>query len=685
MSDQVKTTDAVKEGNQRANNRLEKASDAPAIRNASKDQVDNAAAQNPIKTKGMTEVAYKDGYVDVPDKRSMELEALDEKGNKVTIDKNSTKRQKDICLDPHPTRLMPAMTEEIEARIKARMEGDKPASKNGNGKEAIADTGTLKAIAGDAGLPQEKRLLAEQYQQMRAASKAHGHGTEVIDRTATEVLGPELKALKARDPQEIYGEYIASNPADDPYAASDSLPVIKAADKPMLQGHVSEPEITNTPEGWLTVAQKIAQLPMDKQLEVIGSGLMAGIEQYQHDERERAWGQLIGTVQGTGEVLQGLAKIADFGAACILGDNERAGKMGEEFGAAIGQTIVGGVRLFQAADQYLYNIGYTGDYAKPFRDVVAAGQKLDEQWSQFPPREQERIKAKLITELLAGGAIGAGGAGTIQKASKFTEILDAVAVEAKALHAAAKPGIKKAVQAVNNAVDELMQPVGDTGMGVKMPIPKDPLKDETKMLMSKADDTDIGPKRPEGGRPREPVPEKFRASPEFVASVKHVLARLSEGEREFLAKHDVAIKPIRQISDKYPKKGNLGACYDPSENTIYVGEKVLRYGEVVPNYDLDFGFRHEFGHAYNAKFDSLGHYVSELPEFRTALKQDIKGISAEKLEELQLDFSTLEELRDEVFADMYAHATGLQSSNPRSVQMKELFPNCLKYAKTRLL
>lgn len=132
---------------------------------------------------------------------------------------------------------------------------------------------------------------------------------------------------------------------------------------PQMKAHseAGKLKLTNTPEGWLNAAQRISQLPIEKQIEILGSGLMAGIEQYQHDEREKSWGRIIGTVQGTGEVLQGLAKIADFGAACILGDNERAGSMGEEFGAAIGQTIVGGVRLFQAADHYLYNIGYTGD------------------------------------------------------------------------------------------------------------------------------------------------------------------------------------------------------------------------------------------------------------------------------------------------------------------------------------
>jgi hypothetical protein len=45
------------------------------------------------------------------------------------------------------------------------------------------------------------------------------------------------------------------------------------------------------------------------------------------------------------------------------------------------------------------------------------------------------------------------------------------------------PSLPETLQ--HNAVDELVQSlVGDTGIGVRMPIPKDPFKNETNMLMS---------------------------------------------------------------------------------------------------------------------------------------------------------------------------------------------------------
>lgn len=111
------------------------------------------------------------------------------------------------------------------------------------------------------------------------------------------------------------------------------------------------------------------------------------------------------------------------------------------------------------------------------------------------------------------------------------------------------------MKAINNAVDELVQPVGDTGIGAKMPIPKRPMKDETKMLMSKADDLDDGrPRRPdESGMQREPITDKFPPSKRFVAELQQVLEGLSDGERNFLANNEVTIKPIRRVADKFPE------------------------------------------------------------------------------------------------------------------------------------
>lgn len=265
----------------------------------------------------------------------------------------------------------------------------------------------------------------------------------------------------------------------------------------------------------LSVTQRIAALPLQQQFEVIGTGLMAGMQQYSNDERQRNFGRVIGTVEGTGQVLQNLAKVADFGAALILGDNERAGKAGAEFGTAVGETIVGGVRLFQTADKYLFDIGFSGDYSKPFKDVVSLGQTLNEQWAQKSPFEQERVKAKLITELIGDGAIGGAGVSAIRKAGKFTEILDTVATETKELYAVSKHATKRAVNAIGSAVDDLVAPMGDTGYGgMRMPIPKSNIQEDTTLAMKRLEGQSDSKTIKARGHEMEPdrAPKAFSAS-----------------------------------------------------------------------------------------------------------------------------------------------------------------------------
>ncbi len=211
------------------------------------------------------------------------------------------------------------------------------------------------------------------------------------------------------------------------------------ASRTKLEGQVRHDQpLENTVDGWLQAGLRISELPIDKQLQVVGSGLMAGYQQYQTDEGERTWGRIIGTTEGLGAVAVNLATIAEFTCDCIAGNKERAAERGGKFGEAVGQTLVSGVKLFQDADAYLFKVGFDGDYGRPFKDLAHLGMALNDRWSQLPPREQERIKYKLITEMAADGLIGAGGAKAIGKAKVFTEVLDAIAIEAKAAGGAVK-------------------------------------------------------------------------------------------------------------------------------------------------------------------------------------------------------------------------------------------------------
>lgn len=252
----------------------------------------------------------------------------------------------------------------------------------------------------------------------------------------------------------------------------------------MLKGEALYFAQKNSPDGWLDAGRRIAQLPLDKQIQVLSVGLIAGLEQNEIEQRERDLGSIIGTVQGIGNVAVDLAKIADFAAYCLIGDDERAGEMAEVFGKSIGETIVSGVRLFQAAQQYSYDVGYSGDYSKPLKDLVVVGQILDDRWNSLSPLEQEKLKYEIGSQMATEGLIGAAGLQAVGNAKSVTEVLDLVARQANTMGTKIGGVPKKLVGTISNGIREILLPVGDTGMGVKMPIPKN----ETAMFMSDAED-----------------------------------------------------------------------------------------------------------------------------------------------------------------------------------------------------
>ena len=264
-----------------------------------------------------------------------------------------------------------------------------------------------------------------------------------------------------KSPDELIVEAKFTYNADDQGHGSDSLPAITGDSSKQLEGHITKVgHIENNPLGWLKAAQKIAQLPFDKQLQVIGAGLSSGVNEYNYQYRERSIGALIGTVQGVGTLATNLGKVADFSAYLLLNDHERAGQMGAEFGEALGTSIVGGVRLFEGAHHYLNDVGkagYEGDYTKVFRDIDNLGKHLDKAWSELPPREQSRIISKLGTELAGDGLIGLGAAKAAGKLpGQFTKILDTISNDAQKLHRAGKNITEKSVRAIDEAVEPLV-------------------------------------------------------------------------------------------------------------------------------------------------------------------------------------------------------------------------------------
>ncbi|MBZ0186894.1 MAG: hypothetical protein K8F91_11665 [Candidatus Obscuribacterales bacterium] len=301
---------------------------------------------------------------------------------------------------------------------------------------------------------------------------------------------------------------------------------------------------------------------------------------------------------------------------------ERAQETAGTAGDYIGKALVAGIRLWAAGTEYAFDVQQGGDYRQPFQDL---GNTINSWYDTLTPGDQMHVMASISADFGIGAA--AGQLRQLAKPGAFVQFLEetaqAVPKNSEAQERATET-IKKLIQSITKN-DEL---VTLEGVRIKTSHIDRPTanKPDTDMLMSKADDLEgLGQKHPEKRTKGDHVPENYSPPKWFAGELTKLIERLSPGEQTFISDHHIKIKPIQLVRDKFPVKGNLGACYDPSENTIYVAEKVLKLGKPVANYDLEFAFRHEFGHAYNAKTHQFGDYVSETPDFRTAFKQDIKA------------------------------------------------------------
>jgi hypothetical protein len=354
-------------------------------------------------------------------------------------------------------------------------------------------------------------------------------------------------------------------------------------------------EFSNTPEGWLNVGHRISQLSLKDQITVIGAGLTTGLEKIAEDEKQRFFGSLIGSVQGVGHVAENLAKVADFGAALILNDKAKAGRLADEFGTSVGQTIVSGVQLFQMTERYLGEVGESGDYSKPFKDMLAVGIVLNEEWSKKTPFEQERIKSELIAELLTDGLIGSHGAGAIKKCSKFTEILnvigkysdecgeitnvlqkggkiahltDSILGHAEKINEKLGPQLDRAVGAIQKAINELI-PLGDTGTGFKMPIPRDGVRISDKIAEKLEDySMKMSPFYKEGSK----KPISIKKAAEIAGVSKKDVLHLTERE---LAEVGLEYVPEQYREMFFEANKNLGRIRDQVQVHHKIPQTVL--------------------------------------------------------------------------------------------------------------
>lgn len=251
----------------------------------------------------------------------------------------------------------------------------------------------------------------------------------------------------------------------------------KAASRPtdgqplLLKGGVQQTEITEQ-----ALLRRVAELPPDKQLQVLAAGVQAFNQELDHQKAQI----LIGTVAGLGDGLvsltsavEGMGKavcdVAQFSNEVMLNDPACLDKA-EQAGQAIGKLLVGGVRIWQVSDNYLQSVGAAGaggDYCKAFRDIAWLGDRLNQRWQEMSPEDKARLTSKLATENLGILASGLG----INKLAKSMDVagaLEELGTTASELGAGARDKTGKFIAGM---VDQLApRPLAATPEGFMVPV-----------------------------------------------------------------------------------------------------------------------------------------------------------------------------------------------------------------------
>lgn len=359
----------------------------------------------------------------------------------------------------------------------------------------------------------------------------------------------------------------------------------------------------------------------------------------------------------------------------LMFNPERAQQTSASAGDYIGKALIAGVRLWNTGSEYASDVQQKGDLRRPFEDL---GNTINKWYDSLTPGDQVGI----IARISAGFGIGAAASQftRLAKPGAFVQFLEdaaqAVPKDTKTQKHAAET-IKKLIESITQS-DELVTP---NGIRIKIDRIDRTIADkpDTRMLMSKADDLDdLSPRPQEKGLTGDHVPDNYIPRKWFTAEFNQVLERLSPGEKAFIAKHDIEIKPLRRISDKFPNSEHRAACFDPTEKTIYVAEEVRSLGKWTANDDVAFALKHEMGHAVNAKAHPFGEWISDTKDFIGAFNRDYSKLSPAFKNDLRLP-KDIRLARDEVFSDLWAHSTEAQSNNPYSRLLKQNFPNVLRF------
>lgn len=476
---------------------------------------------------------------------SITIEAVDETGKKFTVaSRVSGGTERDFLAKGEKgegARGAPVERGQKEGEAKELVREDLTASARelGEKPQERFQTRELKAIQADKSLPAEKRVLAEQLQQMRSMAKEANQPTDEIDRFATEAFKDDIRKMRGSDADEAgtfqaisdmnrgkgseLTESAVPSEAASPQVQSqsqarhldeDGRPIVDhqaeqldkktfslgltyeegtppPAESPGDKGTDKVTEVANRPaasadaphnKGIGEVMSELGSLPLDKQIQIVGMGIQVFQESLHKQQVDIAKGVGEGVKEGfeaiyddAANLVKGVGQAWQFGED-VMTNNPRALETSAKAGEAIGKTLVGGVRLFQMSHDYLYDIGYTGDYSKPFKDISNLAQELDRRWNEMTPAEQARMTAKFSTQFLGEMAIPMG-ASKIAKSEKITTALEEIALKAKAMGGKATGKVAEGIADVVDGLTDMVTPTEELATAGGPPLGRRKLSD----------------------------------------------------------------------------------------------------------------------------------------------------------------------------------------------------------------
>lgn len=430
-------------------------------------------------------------------------------------------------------------------------------------------------------------------------------------------------------------------------------------------------------------------------------------QQYLHGLQEK----LIGIAEGLNEAKEETKKIAviAFHAAVNAGghaldemakDPTAADKALRHAADVIGAAIAdnGSAALdAMARDPHAFDTFMQRALSNAEHGLDQAGQKIREasdSYSNMSQKEQGRQIGKVMFVLinpegsleapaLASQATQRAANAIEQNAARISEALSKLRNESPQLASRAEEWAEQRLPGLRSQMEEAAgSPSGGTklrdGEIRRSELPKEPA--EPGMDRTKS--------------PLETVPE---VTPEWRAAVETEIAKLEPWEKEIVDKL-YERGGVNSIAAKLQDEEYLRTMgmFRYSDRTLYVGEKVWHKGAWEDVKDLAFNLRHEIGHAFNVMFQEDAMPVTERALFSRMFDAEFSKLSAAKKYELFSRFAIKEngeyvldaaknhtydlvKVKDEVFADLYAHSKpGIETTQEYNLSMKAAFPDTLE-------